>query len=72
MLTEAEQREEALTSLCVGKCSGMDLANHRTAWNALGKLPEPHKANLIRMGYSSLPKIVKTRFLVFFYCTIST
>ena len=58
MATEAEQRERALTSLCVGKCRDMDLTNHRTAWNALGKLPSPHKEMLKRMGYGRIPYIV--------------
>ena len=51
MLTEAEEREEALTNLCVGKCGGMDLTNHKTAYNALVNLPEPHSTNLRHMGY---------------------
>ena len=46
------EREKALTELSVRKCREMDLRNHLTAYNALQELPEPHKANLKRMGYS--------------------
>ena len=53
--SERRQREEALSALCVGKCKEMDLTNHRTAWNALRGLPQPHKDNLLRMGYGSWP-----------------
>ena len=53
--SERRQREEALSALCVGKCKEMDLTNHRTAWNALRGLPQPHKDNLVRMGYGSWP-----------------
>ena len=66
MATEAEQRERALTSLCVGKCRDMDLTNHRTAWNALGKLPSPHKEMLKRMGYGRIPYIVSMLIFVVF------
>ena len=46
------EREKALTELSVRKCREMDLGNHLTAYKALQELPEPHKANLKRMGYS--------------------
>ena len=49
-----ERRVVILGELSVGKCSNMDLGNHRTAWNALKGLPAPHKDNLKRMGYSFL------------------
>ncbi len=51
ILDEDAERERALTILCVAKCSAMDLTNHRTAWNALKNLQQPHRDNLKRMGY---------------------
>ena len=51
ILDEDAERERALTILCVAKCSKMDLTNHRTAWNALKNLQQPHRDNLKRMGY---------------------
>jgi len=51
ILDEDAERARALTSLCVTKCSEMDLTNHKTAYNALKKIQQPHKDNLKRMGY---------------------
>ena len=52
---EAE-RERQLDALCLTKCEKMEqrgsLANHKTGYNCLAKVGEPHRANLRRMGYS--------------------
>ena len=48
VLSEAE----ALRRLCWEKCRSMDLKNHKTAFNALHKIGDPHLSNLKRMGYS--------------------
>ena len=52
---EMKAREAAVTDLCIRKCTEMDamgsLKNHKTGWNALKALPEPHKSNLKQMGY---------------------
>ena len=42
----------ALRRLCWEKCNGMDLGNHRTAFNALMNIGQPHVDNLKMMGYS--------------------
>ena len=47
-----EQHAEIVAELAVGKVRNMDLGNHRTAWNALKRLPSPHNEHLVRMGYS--------------------
>lgn len=57
MSTDDEtEREAAVAELCVRKCADMNAAqslrNHKTGWNALKNLCEPHKSNLKRMGYS--------------------
>ena len=41
-----------LERLCYEKCHKMDLANHKTAFNALRDLQNPHLDNLKHMGYS--------------------
>ena len=51
ILDEEAEKERALTSLCIAKCGGMDLANHKTAYNALKNIKQPHKDNLKRCGY---------------------
>ena len=49
---DAEDTAASLRTLCREKCSEMDLKNHRTAYNALKKIGEPHRTNLQHMGYS--------------------
>ena len=55
-MTPEMEREEAVAELCVRKCTDLDTAgslrNHKTGWNALKNIREPHKSNLKRMGYS--------------------
>ena len=51
ILDEDAERARALESLCVTKCKEMDLTNHKTAYNALRKIQQPHKDNFKRMGY---------------------
>ena len=67
---DAEGIAASLRTLCREKCSEMDLKNHRTAYNALKKIGEPHRTNLQHMGYSvlsDLKKFMKTQH----HCTIS-
>ena len=45
--------DQALTDLCITKCTKLDLKNHITAWNALKKIGKPHDEMLKRMGYST-------------------
>ena len=49
---DAEGIAASLRTLCREKCSEMDLKNHRTAYNALKKIGEPHRTSLQHMGYS--------------------
>ena len=48
---EETERREALGSLSKGKTKNLDLQNHKTAWNCLQALAQPHRNNLKRMGY---------------------
>ena len=50
---DAETIAGSLRTLCREKCSEMDLKNHRTAYNALKKIGEPHRSSLQHMGYSA-------------------
>ena len=52
-------REAAIAQLGVSKVEEMEIGNHRTAYNALHALPEPHAANLRRMGYGASFCILK-------------
>ena len=54
-MDEDKEREAALSRLCVSKCKGMDLGNHKYAYNQLKELPRIHKENLKRMGYGTTP-----------------
>ena len=49
---DAESIAGSLRTLCREKCSEMDLKNHRTSYNALKKIGEPHRTCLQHMGYS--------------------
>ena len=53
------ERERQLESLCFTKCDKMErqgsLRNHKTAYNTLTKLGQPHRDNLRRLGYSFRP-----------------
>ena len=51
ILDEESERQRALSALCVAKVGEMEIMNHKTAWNALRKIKQPHKDNLKRMGY---------------------
>ena len=46
-------REAAILQLGVSKVAELDIGNHRTAYNALHNLPEPHATNLRLMGYGA-------------------
>ena len=52
--TDLVDRETAVTKLSITKVEGMNIGNHKTAYNALHDLPEPHRTNLRRMGYGIL------------------
>ena len=51
ILDEEAEKQRALSALCIAKVGEMDIMNHKTAWNALRKIKQPHKDNLRRMGY---------------------
>ena len=52
-------RNEAIVQLGVSKVEDMEIGNHRTAYNALVTLPEPHATNLRYMGYGACFYVVK-------------
>ena len=51
ILDEEAEKEHALSFLCKTKCAEMDLQNHKTAYNALKNIQQPHRDNLKRLGY---------------------
>ena len=54
VIDEEKERQEVLARLCVSKCTGMDLGNHKHAYTKLKELPLIHKENLKRMGYGTI------------------
>ena len=57
--TDLMDRETAVTKLAIAKVEGMAIGNHKTAYNALHNLSEPHRTNLRRMGYGILFYILR-------------